>query len=280
MPTPDARWHHYPPSRSAAVPVTDEVKPRQDDDDDDRKRPANIHSRNDSEGSRKLDPYEPIPWNEALAQPMLVTSEAQARVLPAASNKSSPPTLKSPPEEIAYHYDRREAASFSPIAVSSTHLAGSQYERADSIWDIRFKELTAFKQKHGHCNVPQKYPANKSLGIWVNKQRMEYTKRTDGKKKSSLNDSRLERLQSIGFRWAKRKGQASWENHFDALVSYKEEYGHCSVPTKYKEDTALGRWVSTQRAEYKKFCEGEPSAMTPDKIRRLEEVGFAWWMGV
>ena len=101
-----------------------------------------------------------------------------------------------------------------------------------------------------------------------------------GKKKSSLNDSRLERLQSLGFRWAKRKGQASWENHFDALVAYKAENGHCSVPTKYKEDTALGRWVSTQRAEYKKYSEGEPSQITADKIKRLEDVGFAWWMGV
>ena len=279
VPTP---WHAS--SRSAPVPVTEEVKPRQDvDDDDERKRPASLHSRNDSEGSRKLDPYEPIPWNEAQAQPMLVTSEAQARanrVLPAVTKNSPPHTLKSPPEEPARHYDSREAGSFSPIEVSSAHLAGSQYEKADSIWDIRYKELTAFKLKYGHCNVPQKWQANKSLGIWVNKQRMEYNKRIDGERKSSLNDSRLERLHSIGFRWAKRKGLASWENHFDALVSYKEEFGHCSVPTKYKEDTALGRWVSTQRAEYKKYSEGDLSAMTIDKIRRLEAVGFAWWMGV
>lgn len=54
----------------------------------------------------------------------------------------------------------------------------------------------------------------------------------------------------------------------------------CHVPTKYKQNTALGRWVSTQRAEYKKYCEGEKSNMTPDKIRRLEEVGFAWFMAL
>ena len=54
----------------------------------------------------------------------------------------------------------------------------------------------------------------------------------------------------------------------------------CHVPTKYKQNTALGRWVSTQRAEYKKYCEGEKSNMTSDKIRRLEEVGFAWFMAL
>lgn len=264
--------------------MTDEVKHRQDNDDDDRKRPAIMNSRNDSEGSRKLDLYEPIPWNVAQAQPMLVTSEEQARAnreLPDASKQSSPPTLKSPPEDqLAYPYHRSDAGSFSPIQISSTHLAGSCYEKNDSIWDIRFKELAAFKRKYGHCNVPQKYPPNKSLGIWVNKQRMEYNKRIDGKKRSSLNDTRLEQLKSLDFRWAKRKGQASWENHYAALVEYKKEYGHCSVPTKYKEDTALGRWVSTQRSEYKKYSEGEPSTMTEEKVRRLEKVGFAWWMGV
>lgn len=307
-PSPQTQtWHPRPSRPEAAVPVTDEIKHRQDNVEDDRKRPAIMHSRNESEGSRKLDPYEPIPWNVAQAQPTLVKSEEQARAsteLPDASKKRLFPTLKSPPEnqlayrpenqpvyrpedqpvyrpedQPAYRYDIREADSFSPIEMSSAHLAGSQYEKADSIWDIRFKELKAFKLKHGHCNVPQKYPPNKSLGIWVNKQRMEYNKRIDGKKKSSLNDTRLEQLQSLGFRWAKRKGEASWENHYASLVAYKKEFGHCSVPTKFKEDTALGRWVSTQRSEYKKYTEGEPTAMTDEKIKRLEKIGFAWWMG-
>ena len=173
--------------------MTDEVKQQaQDDNDDDRKRPANISSRNDSEGSRKLDLYEPIPWqpwNQASqAQPILSTSdtklftedphEREDKDLPAASKKSSPPNLKSPSGEQTFqqeHHRESSSGSFSPIEMSSSSelLKGSQYEKADCIWDVRFKELTAFKLEHGHCNVPQKYPTNKSLGIWVNKQRME-----------------------------------------------------------------------------------------------------------
>jgi len=45
---------------------------------------------------------------------------------------------------------------------------------------------------------------------------MEHKNRVDGKS-SSLNDDRMERLQSVGFRWAKRKGQASWEEKFVSL---------------------------------------------------------------
>jgi hypothetical protein len=65
------------------------------------------------------------------------------------------------------------------------------------------------------------------------------------------------------------------------LKEYKAEYGNCHVPTKYKENSALGRWVSTQRSEYKKFCEGDTkTSMTVDKIRRLEDIGFAWFMAL
>lgn len=54
---------------------------------------------------------------------------------------------------------------------------------------------------------------------------MEHKNRLEGKN-SSLNDSRLERLESIGFRWAKRKGQASWDEKF---VSYAFEYDTLSL---------------------------------------------------
>ena len=33
-------------------------------------------------------------------------------------------------------------------------------------FDERLKELRKFKQKHGHANVPQKYPTNPQLGTW------------------------------------------------------------------------------------------------------------------
>ena len=38
-------------------------------------------------------------------------------------------------------------------------------------WYDRLSELMEYKQIFGDCNVPQKYPENARLGIWVNKQR-------------------------------------------------------------------------------------------------------------
>jgi len=109
---------------------------------------------------------------------------------------------------------------------------------------------------------------------------MEQKNRIDGRN-SSLNDSRLQRLESIGFRWAKRKGQASWDEKYTELIAYNARFGNCHVPTKYKNNTALGRWVSTQRAEYRKYNEGQAkSSMNASKVRKLEEIGFAWFMAL
>lgn len=49
------------------------------------------------------------------------------------------------------------------------------------------------------------------------------------------------------------------------------------VPTKYRKNPALGRWVSTQRSHYKSWQEeGEEHSLNPEKIRQLEAVGFVW----
>ena len=45
---------------------------------------------------------------------------------------------------------------------------------------------------------------------------MEQKNRLEGKT-SSLTDSRYERLRAVGFRWAKRKGQASWDEKFVSM---------------------------------------------------------------
>lgn len=46
---------------------------------------------------------------------------------------------------------------------------------------------------------------------------MEHKNRVDGKN-SSLTDSRLERLESVDFTWAKRKGIHSWNEKFVSLL--------------------------------------------------------------
>lgn len=117
---------------------------------------------------------------------------------------------------------------------------------------------------------------SKSLGTWVNKQRMEYKLLMDGNK-SSMTQERLEALTNLGFTWAKRKGQATWDGKFAQLREYKMFHGDCLIPTKYSKDLALGRWVSTQREQYRLMIENDArSKMTPERAKKLEDVGFVW----
>ena len=50
------------------------------------------------------------------------------------------------------------------------------------------------------------------------------------------------------------------------------------MPTKgYAENPQLGTWVSTQRKQYKKFQrDPSTSAMTQERIERLQSIGFEW----
>lgn len=162
-------------------------------------------------------------------------------------------------------------------SLSGTKRAVTDRKQLQSkAWYERFEDLKKYKEKHGNCLVPQKYPPNPSLGIWVNKQRMEYKLLLDNEK-SSMSPDRLESLQSIGFVWAKRKGQATWDAKYKQLLEYKAKNGDCLIPTKYAKNPALGRWVSTQREHYRMWKQGDPrSKMTVEKAKLLDEIGFVW----
>ena len=76
------------------------------------------------------------------------------------------------------------------------------------------------------ANVPQKYEANHPLGVWVNKQRMEMKAKLEGRR-TNMTDRRIDLLTTIGFEWAKPKGQAAWNEKYKELIKYKEQYGDC-----------------------------------------------------
>lgn len=67
----------------------------------------------------------------------------------------------------------------------------------------------------------------------------------------------------------KHKRQRKFDELFQALVLYKEEHSHCSVPLRYPEDRALGLWVVSTR-------NNQGSRLTPNQKERLTLLGFDW----
>ena len=140
-------------------------------------------------------------------------------------------------------------------------------------WNNNFNELVAYDKANGSVDVRK---SNGELGRWVHNQRQAYKFFNSGKK-STLTPERIERLESIGFKWRVVDGpDEAWNTKLELLQQYKHNKGHASVP---RNDKVLGRWVATQCEQFKKKQEGLKSTMTDDRIHKLESINFLWVVG-
>jgi superfamily II DNA or RNA helicase len=62
---------------------------------------------------------------------------------------------------------------------------------------------------------------------------------------------------------------SSWDTWVGRLKEFKERFGHCNVGI-YGEESALGRWASSQRT-----CRTR-GALSDARISRLDQLGFVW----
>ena len=70
--------------------------------------------------------------------------------------------------------------------------------------------------------------------------------------------------------------EPNWEERYSELKQFKHEHGHTRVQARYKPNPKLGRWVMTQRRQFTVLMQGFPSALTTERMNRLNDVGFVW----
>jgi len=70
-------------------------------------------------------------------------------------------------------------------------------------WEERWKELRDYRERHGHCKVPKKYPRNPQLSVWVKCQRRQFKLFCEGRD-SNMTKHRIEKLLSLGFIFSPR----------------------------------------------------------------------------
>ena len=208
----------------------------------------------------------------------------QADTIPGISHVQLPELLKKTTSSLP----RAVASSDTPNAVKS-------YQPDQTAWDQHFQDLLAFKQRHGHCRVPDRYPQNPSLAGWVRRQRSEYHNDLQQRRKveeasivsaavpetarspNAVSHERKAALLKIGFDFDPQR--TKWEEKYKELVKFTKDHGHCK-PTPRKNDPLslrqLGIWVKCQRRHYTLFKEGKPSSMTLERIQRLNDIGFVW----
>jgi hypothetical protein len=89
-----------------------------------------------------------------------------------------------------------------------------------------------------------------------------------------MTPDRLEALQKLGFAWVSHS--VAWLERWQELAEFKQRYGHPNVPKNYYENSQLAVWVKCQRRQYKLYEAGQGSNMTPDRIERLNSLGFVF----
>jgi hypothetical protein len=154
---------------------------------------------------------------------------------------------------------RAAAAKLLPDRKKRLDEVGFVWDPFGLDWKDGFAALVTFKEREGHCRVPQTHiEGDHKLGTWVSNQRADANR---------MLPDRKSRLDQLDFVWDART--ANWEDAFAALVKFKERQGHCRVPQRHFEgDYNLGRWVSFQRAFF--------DQMAAERKKRLDEVGFVW----
>ena len=133
------------------------------------------------------------------------------------------------------------------------------WDAREAAWEDGISYLERYKQREGHCRVPQEYKENGfSLGAWVSAQR---------EAREALSPERKARLDGLGLDWDPLSAQ--WEEGFDHLKVFKQREGHCRVAQKHRENGfPLGVWANTQRRNKEK--------LTVDRRDKLDKLGFVW----
>jgi superfamily II DNA or RNA helicase len=185
-------------------------------------------------------------------------------------DSNSPFDYKTPKDYRLGNWQNHQRVKFkkgklSPDKIERLEEIGFKWELLDEKFEKGFQETLLYKQSTGSSNVPiiHKTPNSFQLGKWQSHQRDNY-------KEGKLPEDRVRRLEEIGFIWDKYGEH--FEKGFQETLIYKKSTGEPNTSHKYKtpEGYLLGSWQSNQKNLYKK------GKLPPDRIKRLEDIGFKW----
>mmetsp|Transcript_54811 Transcript_54811/g.82968 ORF Transcript_54811/g.82968 Transcript_54811/m.82968 type:complete len:306 (-) Transcript_54811:118-1035(-) len=167
----------------------------------------------------------------------------------------------------------RATATSDGVSQSSNYETVSKCQYHYDPWKDRHKELLAYIEEHGDCNVPYHYASNPKLSQWIKRQRHHYRLKERGEY-SNLVDERQALLDAAGFVWDSRA--SNWEDRFDELKAFQEKFGHVRVSIKDRAYRNLAVWLKRQRNYARKLMAGDRStAMTDRQLNQLLRLGVS-----
>jgi len=163
-------------------------------------------------------------------------------------------------------YNKR---NLSPNRIEKLENIGFIWDPLEEQFEKGFQETLLYKERTGNPNADARYKTSEGypLGRWQSHQRENY-------KKGKLSTERIKHLEEIDFIWdqLEERYEKPFEKGFQETLLYKESTGIPNAPQTYKtpEGYPLGHWQNTQRSKFRK------GKLRPDKIKRLEDIGFKW----
>ena len=132
-----------------------------------------------------------------------------------------------------------------------------------STWDERFALLAAYKEDHGHVDLPRSFNVDGvALPAWLQQQKFHHGK-------GELSAERVTRLEDAGVTWSTPR--TPWDDALAILAAYREAYGDANAPDKLIfNGFPLGTWLQTQRREYR------AGKANPERVAKLEALGVVW----
>lgn len=146
----------------------------------------------------------------------------------------------------------------------------------DQNWQEKFSELEKCKEKHGSIREPGK-AFSTAMEAWMASQKAQHKLYLEGKP-SKLTSAHVALLNHLDPRWNEpsRAYAERWEKRFEELRQFKQDHGDTLIPYKYPENQQLSNWVQNQRKFGKMVKAGKKASITPERIEKLEKLGFDW----
>jgi len=137
-------------------------------------------------------------------------------------------------------------------------------ENTTDSWDFWFGLFQKYIENTNSLLIDNTFKTEGyALGNWVMAQRQR-------KKQGSLNQERIEKLNSLGFIWD--VGELEWEEGIKHFIEFCESNNTHIVPQKHICDDGftLGSWCNSRRQDYR------TDVLKQSKINELNSIGFIW----
>lgn len=144
-------------------------------------------------------------------------------------------------------------------------INGWAWRPLDRRWLQGYNMTLAYREREGHCRVPQTYVENGfPLGSWVNTQR-------EFDRNGQLSDARRTLLDAIDG-WIWKPLDETFEVNCALVAQYREREGHAFVPQSRVEDgVQIGNWCVRMRKL------ARAGKLSPERTAALDAIdGWTW----